>query len=122
MSPLTPNPMPLSTPYPDSPRRAPLGTLAKPLPLIIDCDPGHDDAMAIAIAIARPELNLLGVTVVAGNSTLPNTFLNTRRVLALLGAHDMPVAAGAAVPLVRASRGQTFQNLQAACTKLARLT
>ena len=93
--------MPLSTPYPDSPRRAPLGTRAKPLPLIIDCDPGHDDAMAIAIAIARPELNLLGVTVVAGNSTLPNTFLNTRRVLALLGAHDMPVAAGAAVPLVR---------------------
>jgi inosine-uridine nucleoside N-ribohydrolase len=57
--------------------------------------------MAIAIAIARPEINLLGVTVVAGNSTLPNTFLNTRRVLALLGAHDMPVAAGAAVPLVR---------------------
>ena len=101
MSPLMPNPMPLSTPYPDSPRRAPIGTREKPLPLIIDCDPGHDDAMAIAIALARPELKLLGITTVAGNSTLPNTFLNARRVLALLGASNMPVAAGAAVPLVR---------------------
>ena len=84
-----------------SPRRAPVGTVAKPLPLIIDCDPGHDDAMAIAIAVARPELKLLGVTTVAGNATLPRTFENARRVLALLGAGDTPVAAGAAVPLVR---------------------
>ncbi|RLT25206.1 MAG: nucleoside hydrolase [Chloroflexi bacterium] len=101
MSAPRPNPLPLSTPYPPSPRRAPVGTVAKPLPLIIDCDPGHDDAMAIAIAVARPELKLLGVTTVAGNATLPRTFENARRVLALLGAGDTPVAAGAAVPLVR---------------------
>ncbi|NDH27720.1 MAG: hypothetical protein EBX81_00120 [bacterium] len=56
MSELKPNPLPLSTPFPPSPRRAPLGTVAKPLPIIIDCDPGHDDAMALAVAFARPEL------------------------------------------------------------------
>ena len=101
MSDLKPNPLPLSTPFPPSPRRAPLGTLAKPLPIIIDCDPGHDDAMALAVALARPELKVLGVTAVAGNASLPKTYENLRRTLALLGAHQMRVAAGADVPLVR---------------------
>lgn len=101
MSELKPNPMPLSTPFPPSPRRAPLGSVAKPLPIIIDCDPGHDDAMALAVALARPELKVLGVTAVAGNASLEKTYENLRRVLALLGASSMRVAAGAAVPLVR---------------------
>jgi len=101
MSELKPNPLPLSTPFPPSPRRAPLGTVAKPLPIIIDCDPGHDDAMALAVAFARPELKVLGVTAVAGNASLPKTYENLRRTLALLGANDVRVAAGADVPLVR---------------------
>jgi pyrimidine-specific ribonucleoside hydrolase len=101
MSELKPNPLPLSTPFPPSPRRAPLGTVAKPLPIIIDCDPGHDDAMALAVAFARPELKVLGVTAVAGNASLPKTYENLRRTLALLGANEVRVAAGADVPLVR---------------------
>ena len=101
MSAPKPNPLPLSTPFPPAVRRAPVGTREKPLPLIIDCDPGHDDAMAITIAVARPEINLLGVTTVAGNATLPRTFENARRVLALLGVPAMPIAAGADRPLVR---------------------
>jgi len=89
MSELKPNPLPLSTPFPPSPRRAPLGTVAKPLPIIIDCDPGHDDAMALAVAFARPELKVLGVTAVAGNASLPKTYENLRRTLALLGANGV---------------------------------
>ena len=42
-------------------------------PIILDCDPGHDDAIAMLLALASPEVNLLGVTTVAGNSTLENT-------------------------------------------------
>ena len=49
------------------PRHAPVGTVAKPLPIILDTDPGLDDALAIAVAVARPELKLLGVTSVERN-------------------------------------------------------
>jgi pyrimidine-specific ribonucleoside hydrolase len=70
-------------------------------PIIIDCDPGHDDALAIALALARPELRLLGVTTVAGNAPLAATTRNALRVLALIGRPDVPVAAGADKPLVR---------------------
>jgi len=72
-----------------------------PTPLILDCDPGHDDALAIVLALARPELELLGVTTVAGNSTLGNTTRNALSVLTLLGRTDVPVAAGASRPLAR---------------------
>jgi pyrimidine-specific ribonucleoside hydrolase len=72
-----------------------------PTPVIIDCDPGHDDALAIALALARPELRVLGLTTVGGNAGLDKTTLNALRVLALLGRPDVPVAAGAALPLVR---------------------
>lgn len=101
MSAPRPDPLPLSTPFPPSPRRAPLGTAARPLPIIIDCDPGHDDAMALAVALARPELRVLGVTAVAGNAVVTKTYENLRRTLALLGATTLPVAAGAEAPLVR---------------------
>jgi pyrimidine-specific ribonucleoside hydrolase len=70
-------------------------------PVIIDCDPGHDDALAITLALARPELEVLGITTVGGNATLANTTRNALRVLALLDRPDVPVAAGAAQPLVR---------------------
>lgn len=69
--------------------------------LILDCDPGHDDALAITLALARPELDVLGITTVGGNSPVANTTRNALRVLALLGRPDVPVAAGAARPLVR---------------------
>lgn len=71
------------------------------LPVILDCDPGHDDALAIALAISDPRLHVLGVTTVAGNAGLERTTRNAGRILALAGRSDVPVAAGAARPLVR---------------------
>ncbi len=70
-------------------------------PVLIDCDPGHDDAIALLLALASPELELLGVTTVYGNQTLEKTTANTLRVLDLAGRGDVPVAAGADRPLVR---------------------
>jgi inosine-uridine nucleoside N-ribohydrolase len=70
-------------------------------PVIIDCDPGHDDAIALLLALASPELELVGVTTVHGNQTLDKTTDNALRVLALVGREDVPVAAGADRPLVR---------------------
>src|SRR5207248_11258351 len=65
------------------------------------CDPGHDDAIALLLALASPELELLGVTTVAGNQTLELTTSNAIRVLDHVGRADIPVAAGADRPLVR---------------------
>jgi inosine-uridine nucleoside N-ribohydrolase len=73
-------------------------------PVLIDCDPGHDDAMALLLALASPELELLGVTTVHGNTTLANTTANALRILELAGRGDVPVAAGADRPLTREPR------------------
>ena len=70
-------------------------------PVILDCDPGHDDAIALLLALASPELDLVGVTTVHGNQTLEKTTDNALRVLALVGREDVPVAVGADRPLVR---------------------
>ncbi|GAA2634408.1 nucleoside hydrolase [Paractinoplanes durhamensis] len=70
------------------------------LPVIIDCDPGHDDALALLLAVGDPRLRLLGVTTVAGNQTLDKTTVNALKVLALAGAAEVPVAAGCDKPLV----------------------
>ena len=70
-------------------------------PVLIDCDPGHDDAMALLLALASPELELLGVTTVHGNQTLDKTTANALRVLEFAGRGDVPVAAGADRPLIR---------------------
>jgi inosine-uridine nucleoside N-ribohydrolase len=72
--------------------------------IILDCDPGHDDAIALLLALASPELRLLGVTTVSGNQTVEKTTANAIRVLDHLGRHEIPVAAGAARPLVRERR------------------
>lgn len=72
-----------------------------PTPVLIDCDPGHDDAMALLLALASPELELLGVSTVHGNQTLEKTTANALRVLEFAGRGDVPVAAGANRPLVR---------------------
>jgi len=71
------------------------------VPLLIDCDPGHDDAMALLLALASPEVELLGVSAVAGNQTLERTTANALRVLEFVDRGDIPVAAGAPRPLVR---------------------
>ena len=72
-----------------------------PIPIILDCDPGHDDAIALLLALASPELELLGVTTTYGNQTLEKTTANTLRVLALVGRTDIEVAMGADRPLER---------------------
>ena len=72
-----------------------------PRPVILDCDPGHDDALAILLACASPGLEILGVTTVGGNASLASTTRNALRVLTLLDRTDVPVAAGADRPLVR---------------------
>jgi inosine-uridine nucleoside N-ribohydrolase len=74
------------------------------IPIVIDCDPGHDDAMAILLALASPEVELRGITTVAGNQTLEKTTRNALKVLELAGRTDIPVAAGAAAPLERTLR------------------
>ena len=72
-----------------------------PIPTILDCDPGHDDAIALLLALASPELDLLGVTTTYGNQTLAKTTANALRVLELVARTDVPVAAGAERPLQR---------------------
>ena len=69
--------------------------------ILLDCDPGHDDAIALLLALASPEVELLGVTTVAGNQTLEKTTANAIRVLEFVGREHVPVAAGADRPLVR---------------------
>ncbi len=70
------------------------------IPVIMDCDPGHDDAIALVLAVASPELELLAVTTSAGNQTIEKTTLNARKVLSFLGS-KVPVARGAPRPLFR---------------------
>jgi inosine-uridine nucleoside N-ribohydrolase len=72
-----------------------------PTPIILDCDPGHDDAIALLLALASPEVEVIGVTTVYGNQTLQKTTANALRVLELVGRTDIPVAAGAERPLSR---------------------
>lgn len=86
-------------PAPAVPRSAPLGTPDRPLPLIIDSDPGLDDALAIGLAIARSELELLAVTTVGGNADVRHCTENALRLLQAYGRADIPVAEGAAEPL-----------------------
>ncbi|GGA14475.1 nucleoside hydrolase [Neptunicoccus cionae] len=69
--------------------------------IIIDTDPGQDDAVAILLALASPELEVLGITAVAGNVPLALTELNTRKVVELAGRPDIPVFAGCDAPLDR---------------------
>ena len=70
-------------------------------PVILDCDPGHDDAIALLLALASPEIELVGVTTTHGNQTLDKTTDNALRLLALVDRTDVPVALGAERPLVR---------------------
>ena len=73
-------------------------------PVLLDCDPGHDDAIAMLLALGSDELDVRGITTVAGNQTLEKTTANAIRVLELAGRAQIPVAAGAGRPLVREPR------------------
>ncbi|WP_030197021.1 nucleoside hydrolase [Streptomyces sp. NRRL S-87] len=74
------------------------------VPIIIDCDPGHDDALAIMLGAGDPAVDLLAVTTVAGNQTLEKTTLNARRVCTFAGIRNVPIAAGCDRPLVEPLR------------------
>jgi purine nucleosidase len=72
--------------------------------IILDCDPGHDDAIAILLAVGNPSIKLLAVTTVAGNQTLAkvsHNALSVARVAGITAAHNIPFAAGASLPIVR---------------------
>ncbi len=69
--------------------------------IIIDTDPGQDDAVAILLALGSPELEVLGITAVAGNVPLNLTEKNARKICELAGRPDVKVFAGAVRPLVR---------------------
>jgi purine nucleosidase len=79
----------------------PRGKARLPSKIIIDTDPGQDDAVAILLALASPELAVLGVVAVAGNVPLHRTSVNALKVLELAGRRDVPVFAGCARPMAR---------------------
>jgi len=76
-------------------------TSVAPRKVVLDCDPGIDDAFAIAFACGHPGLELCGVTTVAGNVSLDRTTHNALAVLEFLGHGGVPVAAGSPAPLLR---------------------
>jgi len=69
--------------------------------ILLDCDPGHDDAIALLLALASPEVDLVGVTTVHGNQTLEKTTTNALKLLEFVDRTDVPVAAGADRPIRR---------------------
>jgi purine nucleosidase/pyrimidine-specific ribonucleoside hydrolase len=71
-----------------------------PIQVVLDCDPGHDDAIAILLAAGSPEIDLRAITTVAANQTLDKVTLNARRICSAAGIR-VPIARGCAQPLVR---------------------
>src|SRR3954447_23441128 len=71
-----------------------------PTPVLVDCDPGVDDAIALLYLLASPEVEVVGIASVFGNNTARTCALNAMRVLELAGRTDIPVAVGADAPLV----------------------
>lgn len=69
--------------------------------IILDCDPGHDDAVAILLALGNDNIDVLGITTIGGNQTLHKVTYNALAVLEQAHAYDVPVAAGCASPLIR---------------------
>ncbi|MDI6025658.1 nucleoside hydrolase [Corticibacterium sp. UT-5YL-CI-8] len=76
--------------------------------IVIDTDPGIDDAVAILLALKSAEFDILGITTVAGNIGIQTTTRNAGRILALQDRRDVPVRAGAAVPLSRPGRNASY--------------
>lgn len=69
--------------------------------IILDCDPGHDDAVAILLALGNPEIEIVGINTVGGNQSLEKVTYNARAMLEAAHAHDIPIYAGSDRPLVR---------------------
>jgi purine nucleosidase/pyrimidine-specific ribonucleoside hydrolase len=76
-------------------------TTPAPIPILMDCDPGHDDAIALVMAHRSPAIRLLGVTTVCGNAEIEKVTSNCLRILEFIGAEDVPVARGCFRPLAR---------------------
>lgn len=74
------------------------------IPVILDVDTGVDDALAILFAVAHPDIEVLGISCVAGNASLERVVDNTLRILDVIDAPDIPVAAGARRPLIEPAR------------------
>jgi inosine-uridine nucleoside N-ribohydrolase len=72
--------------------------------IILDCDPGHDDAIAILLVAHHPDIELVAITTVAGNQSIEKTTLNALKVCSLAGIRDVPVAMGMERPLVRPAK------------------
>ena len=82
--------------------------------IIIDTDPGQDDAVAILLALASPdEIDVLGIVAVAGNVPLAHTERNARRIVELAGRPEVPVYAGCVRPMVRAARHRPSTSMAA---------
>lgn len=76
----------------------------KKIPIIMDCDPGHDDAIALVLALASEKLEVLGITTSSGNQTIEKTTYNARRICELLGKRDIPIAQGRSAPILNDGR------------------
>lgn len=75
-----------------------------PRKIILDCDPGHDDAVALLLAHGSPEIELLAVTTVVGNQTLEKVTRNARAIAHVIGLRGVPIAAGCAWPLLQEAK------------------
>src|SRR3954467_6422558 len=75
---------------------------AMPTPVILDCDPGHDDVFAIWLAAANPAIDLRAITTVAGNGRIEHTTLNAQIACTVAGINGVPIARGAGEPLAQA--------------------
>jgi purine nucleosidase/pyrimidine-specific ribonucleoside hydrolase len=82
-------------------------TPAAPIPVVLDCDPGHDDAFAIMLAAADPGVDLRAITTVSGNGPIEKVTENARRIGTLLGLSGVPIAEGAGRPLHGEAAGAT---------------
>ena len=84
-----------------------------PTPIVLDCDPGHDDAMAILLAAAHPAIELLGITTASGNGSLEKVTYNAQRICALANI-TVPIAKGANDPMAgKASAAPTIHGATA---------
>jgi uridine nucleosidase len=72
-----------------------------PIPIWLDCDPGHDDAFAILLAAYSSELKVLGISIVHGNDTVHHCALNAKRFMWVCGIRGIPVYPGVTRPIVR---------------------
>lgn len=75
-----------------------------PIPVILDCDPGHDDAIMMLLALTHPQIDVKGITVCAANQTQDKTFENAGRLLTLFNRTEIPLARGAEYPMIRPLR------------------